>query len=508
MNIDFLEAERIQYQKMLDSVKERDERNKLGQFATPSELALDILRYTNKFFREDEKVRFLDPAIGTGAFFSALLKTFSEQQIETAQGYEIDPYYANICKTLWGKTPLKLHVEDYTRSINSSIDEKDSNLIVCNPPYSRHHHISKEDKIRLANLTQQITGLKISGLASLYCYFLLISHAKMERNGYAAWLIPNGFMDANYGSVLKDYLLNKVTLIKIHFFDPSNLQFDDALVSSSIVWFKNSPPNEKHFVEFSYGNRLSDPTVCKKISTDELRKISKWTHIQTKSINYEWPIGSILSDWFDIKRGLATGANNFFILSLENVRELNIPEIFLKPILPSPRYVPEEIKADLNGNPEFDKKLFVLTSDYPEEKIKTEYPELWKYLEKGVQEGVSKRYLCSHRKPWYKQESREAAPLLCTYMGRSENGTKPFRFILNHSNALAANVYLLLYPKPLLKNAINKNPKILKDIWKKLCAIPITDIIEEGRVYGGGLHKIEPKELANIPVDWVKDIIP
>ena len=70
-----------------------------------------------------------------------------------------------------------------------------------------------------------------------------------------------------------------------------------------------------------------------------------------------------------------------------------------------------------------------------------------------------------HCTPWYRQEDRPPAPLLCTYMGRAgANGRSPFRFVLNHSQAVAPNVYLVMYPRPLLSDAAARDPDLLRDI--------------------------------------------
>ena len=88
----------------------------------------------------------------------------------------------------------------------------------------------------------QATGLRLSGQAGLYAHFMLQAHAWMRRGALAGWLIPSEFMDVNYGRELKAYLLRQVTLLRIHRFDPSEGQFDDALVSSSVLWFRNQRP--------------------------------------------------------------------------------------------------------------------------------------------------------------------------------------------------------------------------------------------------------------------------
>lgn len=494
------EQARVLRQLQLDEAKTQIERNKLGQFATPTDLAYDILKYAFELFPAHLKIRFLDPAFGTGSFYSALLRVFPPSQIAEAIGYEIDPHYGSSAISLWANTPLKLDITDFTQATPPRSDEKKANLIICNPPYVRHHHLNRVQKQRLQNQTFQITGIKLSQLASLYCHFLCIADAWMADNCLAGWLIPSGFMDVNYGQQVKEYLLNRVTLLRVHQFHPHDVQFQDALVSSAVVWFKKALPPANHHVEFSYGGSLATPDEKKSISVGVLRSTAKWTKIGLVSNKTNSNLKQFqLKDLFTIKRGLATGANNFFVLTKQQVGAYQIPTEFLKPILPSPRYLlVDEIEADSMGNPMLEGQLFLLDCRLPLSEVKSKHPSLWKYLQMGVENGISSRYLCKHRSPWYSQENRPPSPFLCTYMGRQDTKRgRPFRFILNHSQAIATNVYLMLYPKPVLDKALSQNSELLKQVWQALHEISDEMLMGEGRVYGGGLYKLEPKELGN-----------
>jgi hypothetical protein len=87
-------------------------------------------------------------------------------------------------------------------------------------------------------------------------------------------------------------------------------------------------------------------------------------------------------------------------------------------------------------------------------------------------------------------------------MGRSQSkSSKPFRFILNHSKAITSNVYLMMYPKSKLAAILSSHHEQLKVVWQALNSIPMQNLVHEGRVYGDGLHKLEPKELANAMID-------
>jgi hypothetical protein len=328
----------------------------------------------------------------------------------------------------------------------------------------------------------------------------------MSPNGLAGWLIPSEFLEVKYGNEVKQFLLKNVTLLHIHRFDPKQTQFKDALVSSVVVWFRNAPPKPTNQIKFSFGGTLTVPEKSIASPAVTLDSNAKWTWVhvndsQSKSHKRQ-KTELRVSDFFSIKRGIATGANKFFILTAKQVSDLKLPQECLRPILPSPRYLEhEEIESDQCGHPKIEKQLFLLDCNLPEAVIKEKYPSVWNYLQVGIEQDIHKRYLCRHRSPWYAQESRPAAPILCTYMGRiSQTHDSPFRFILNYSEATAPNVYLLLYPKPTLAMRLKNNGQLLRSIWQELKQIAPNDLISEGRVYGGGLHKIEPNELAKAKI--------
>jgi adenine-specific DNA-methyltransferase len=325
--LDRTEAQRVIEQLNLDTSKTSLERNRLGQFATPNSLAIEILQYTKTLLPPDDEIHFLDPAIGTGSFYSALLQSFSTEKIKRACGYEIDRKCAEVTLKLWSNTSLQLHIQDFTQSL-PPLDEKSRfNLVICNPPYVRHHHLSREQKTFLKQLGVQETGIELSGLAGLYCFFLLATHRWMTQHGYACWLIPSEFMDVNYGGKIKEYLLEQVTLLRVHRFTPEDLQFAGVLVSSSIVWIKNIKPKQDYSIQFTDGGTINDPQSSTTISSVTLKSLSKWNKTSIFSTTQKRRTASDLrlSDLFEIKRGVATGANEFFILTPDKIDQYRIP---------------------------------------------------------------------------------------------------------------------------------------------------------------------------------------
>jgi hypothetical protein len=510
--VDPVEAQRFARQKTIDAAKSSIDRNQLGQFSTPYALARPMTAATLAHMPTAERLRFLEPSVGSGVFFSALLAELGDHVLSEAVGVEIDPAYFDVAESLWRERGLEILNTDFLAFALEPGNAGRFNLLCTNPPYVRHHHLDQSQKVALQQVVRAQLGLQVSGLAGLYVYFVLLADAVLAEDAVASWLIPTEFFTVNYGSVLRQYLSQRVTLLSIHQFDPEDVQFEDALVSSCIVTYRKRRPSKDERFLYTYGGNVLSPSVTRELAQSAIAGAQRWSFSTGQPRRRRVSSDLIFGDLFSVKRGMATGANHFFIITPETAAEYAIPAGFLKPILPGPRHLTDAIiDRDVNGAPLNVQPLYLLACTQPPEIVERRYPGLWSYLQTGVAQKIHERYLCASKEVWYYPEQRQPSLFLATYMGRaSGKSDTPIRFFLNLSDALVTNVYLHLYPRSALMRLLAGKRERMIELLDALNRISMADVVQNGRSYGGGLHKVEPKELIAMPLlyppDWLRDL--
>lgn len=496
-----IEAERLRQQKAVDASRTALERNQKGQFSTPFSLASDIVRYTVPLcVGGPARKTVLEPACGSGVFISTFIGM--EMTDFSFKGIDIDAAYSSICESLFSDYDLTIYNEDLFKFAETGDLREKCNILVTNPPYVRHHHILSALKESLQSRVIRDLGIHVSGLSGLYVYYMLICDRFLAADGVASWLIPCEFLYTNYGKALREYLRDKVTLLRIHKFQSEDVQFDDALVSSCVVTYKKHAPDDKATMRVTTGD-FEETTSSRDILLSQIVPEEKWTFFYDSANIVEG--GIRLGDLFQVTRGLATGNNDFFILSREGASQKGMDDTFLIPLLPGPRYLDAQIiESTSDGIPIVERTRYLLSVELPEDELKVEYPKVYGYLQEGVAQGVADGYLCKSRKFWYLQEKRKPPLFVASYMGRGDaNGSSPIRFFLNRSSALATNAFICLYPKPELQKLLQGHPEREEELLSLLTSIPQAVIERAGRSYGGGLKKVEPKELRSLPLDNV-----
>lgn len=466
---------RIPYQK----------RKKIGQFFTPM-LISDLMA---SWVVNANGKKYLDPAMGLGIFFRSILKNH-KNQIDDLEffGYEKDLLIFEQSKKLFDgcKAKLNLFNEDFLDNWEEKYDG-----IICNPPYLKFHNYDNKDSVNKfrSNLKQ-----KLSGFTNIYTLFILKSLEQLNEGGRAAFIVPSEFMNADYGKEIKKYIKKNSTLRFVIVIDFNTGVFEDATTTSSILLFADD--KNKDEIQFIDVTNINDFNLIKsrlffypgqgklgKIKKfDELDETIKWRSYYQEMNSSKYDNLVPFSDYAKVSRGIATGANKYFVFSEGKSKQYKIKKEYLLPCVTKAA----DIKKSFFGISDFKKLkdsgksvyLFNAT-DLDDEFVK-------KYIEKGEKEGIDTRYLTRHRKPWYSIEQRPPAPILVKVFNRDE-----LSFTRNEAEVSNLTAFHCVYLKPKGESKMDV-----------LMAYLLTDIAKEifndnRREYGNGLKKFEPNDVNN-----------
>jgi len=486
--------QKVNTYKIPSSGAARENLREKGQFWTPDWVAEAMVEYV---FADKGGVLF-DPAVGAGAFFRAAKVIAKEKKLHySLAGMDVDPKVLDeaIQHGLSKADVSDVEIGDFV----FHVQQNKLSAIVANPPYIRHHRISLETKEKLKRLSMKSIGVILDGRAGLHIYFLIRALTLLEEGGRLAFIMPADTCEGKFANDLWHWIAKNFCLDAVVAFAPEASPFPNV-DTNPLVFFirKDEPKNtfiwakcaEAKTDAFKLWVRSGFPMIPENSLKSFTRELSEGLQtgfsrppITERTSKY------VLGDFVQVVRGVATGANEFFFLTDEQVQQLEIPEKYFVRAIGRTRDVPtEEITQETldilreKGRP----TLLLALNGEPFEN----YPEKLKnYLLSGEKLGLPQRPLISQRKPWYKTESRLTPPFLFAYLGRRNS-----RFIRNTAKIIPLTGFLCIYPR-------NDGNEFNERLWKILShPDTISNLAMIGKSYGDGAIKVEPRALEKLPI--------
>ncbi|MFT4256187.1 MAG: N-6 DNA methylase [Pseudoxanthomonas sp.] len=466
-----------QLQQQWTQHKPREARKKAGQFFTPRWIAHSMARWV----LDAKPARILDPAFG----FGILLDECFRQGFEgTASAYEADAELVRAWRDGM-QNSVELRGEDF---LSAQISEVEAAIV--NPPYNRFQN--RDLPARTQMELRQTLGEFASGYTNQYALFLYRIISRLGNEGRAAFIVPSEFLATGYGLQTKRFLIQNQRLKHLILFDTHERIFDDAATTACILLFDKGRQAQLHVWHLSGeadAGRLH--AICSGTARDtvarldyaQLNPAANWQNLG--HAEELLPGMTPLLTFGRAKRGIATGANEFFVLDRPQARHLGLRDRDWRPCIASADSAPGKLFDDDDWQALAQGGSAALLFDGS-----SSSKAALRYVARGESCGFHQRYLTRTRSPWYRLEQREPAPLLLAVFGRGG-----FRAVLNRSAALNLTAFHGFHPHP----GCARTTELL---WLYLQTLLARQAFSrQQRSYGDGLKKLEPG-------DWNKLLVP
>ena len=479
-------------------------KKELAAFYTPKGLTDIICEWAIK----SADCSILEPSFGGCGFLRSARDRLqflgSQAPAKQIYGCDIDPAAFGHLGRLF-ETPVDLdhfHEGDFLEGNYPEHWDGKFELVIGNPPYLPYRKISHSIREKVLP-SLAANGLKLERRASLWAYFVAISTLLTRTNGRMAWVLPSSFLHANYSKNLRSFILKHFD--RVMAFELQERQFLlEGTEEKSIVLL----------AEGKFASRdqsaLSDIPLARCVGVKDLaRNIQDWESgtLQVHSLCGTSVLGaltkgpldifnqlesdpscSLLGDLLQVRIGLVTGNNKYFLIDDETRKSIGIPARELSRILPRFQFA-EGLHFDLQDYQkllDINGKGYLVSAD-PSKKMSE---EMEKYL---LSYPESQKATCSTFKK---------RPIWCLI----EDSRKPDAFfpVMQHRGPR-----LVLNPSALnCTNSVHRAYFLGKPdrITKKLISISLLSTFSQisaeisGRSYGSGALKHEPREAEKIKV--------
>lgn len=446
-----------------------------GAVYTPSAIVESMMSWLSS---QAVPHRIVDPGAGSGRFILAAGKRFPSAELV---GVEMDPLAALMLRA-------NLHVHGWTHRANVLVQDyrtvklsafNRTTAFIGNPPYVRHHDISDIWKKWYAVRFSEF-GIKASALAGLHLHFFLQTRLLAKEGDVGAFITSSEWLDVNYGSALRQLLIDELGGLALHVLAPTVEAFPGTATTAAITCFRvgetKAPMRVRSVPTLALLNGLSKG---EEVQRDRFQNEKRWSIIVRPTTPHR--DGEIeLGELFRVHRGQVTGANSIWIAG--KTAE-NLPDAIK---MPSVTKAKDLIEA---GDTLGCNKALRRVIDIPAELDQfgeQDQRHISAFLAWARAQGADQSYTAQHRKAWWSVGLKAPAPILCTYMGR-----RPPQFTLNTCGARHINIAHGLYPRGQL------SPSDLAMLVAWLNKNVSTD---SGRTYSGGLTKFEPKEIERLRI--------
>jgi adenine-specific DNA methylase len=367
---------------------------------------------------------------------------------------------------------------------------------VGNPPFIRYQYLPEVQQAMAEKIFARF-GLPFTKHTNAWVPFVIASLALLAPGGRLAMVLPSEILHIRHALGLRRYLAAQCARVLI--IDPEELCFEGTLQGVVLLLAE-----KKSAVDQVAGGVAVESTAGSAAFQSPARQYfesavwvyedldeGKWMPLLLSG--KERALLSSLADSQHVSRfgdvaevdvGIVTGANQFFLVPDETVSQYELGR-WAHPMFGRSEHVNGVIyeKSDHEANRAVGLPTNFLWFDPVE---LAEFPEpVQRYLRRGAEEGLAKRYKCRVREPWYRVPSVYAAPV--AMLKRCHHFP---RLVLNRAGAFTTDTAYRIRTQPGTDTAAL--------VYSFVNSLTCLSAELEGRHYGGGVLELVPSEIERL----------